>query len=211
MTAQQAIDAARRDFPDRSDTEALADLNIIHARLCFENRLIPATETVNLVSGTESYALPSNVVRVYGARYRTSATEYTALGAVSRDYLNTAESDWASLTDGEPERFFVEAGYVYLVPAPGTTTSGGYPVLELETGKTSTLSSGTSLPTLPSYDVYITGLQLVFATRLQDPRIGYYKSLHEDAVRRLGNIVHSSASGVSVRFVPSMGGWGGRR
>lgn len=202
MTADDIIDLAQRDFSDRSDAECLSDLQAIHDELCHDFKLKPSTSTINLTASTASYTLVA--ARVFDVRYRRSASEYKQLIPTHRDELDITDSQWRSRADSEPEYFFMEADKIYLVPAPDTTTSSGYPIVEADIASTETLSGATVLPAgLSSYRVYVEGLKARLALRVEDPRYGEYHRMYMEERKRLASQLHTKAQRFSPRWLPA--------
>lgn len=215
MTATQAIAEAQRDFPDRSTTECLADLQAVHDELTFDFRIAPSSTTINVTSGTAGYALASGTSRIYSVRYTRSATkgDYKTLRPTHKDELDQVYERWRSRDNAEPEMYYIEGGSIYLVPAPNATTSGSYPRLDLDVSSTATLSGGTNLPTLPSSRVYIEGLKARLALRTEDSRYGEYARMYAIERKRLGTILNNQAAYFSPRMLPgsAFASWRTRR
>jgi len=202
-TAQQVIDKCQLDFPSRSDTECLDDLQELHNEICFKLKLAPATQTLSsLVAGTASYALASGTARVYEVRYYTSATSYHKLNATHIDELSTTRFNWRT-ESGTPDSFALQAGNIILVPNPSTSSVANYPQVQVDHTLVTTLSIGDSLPTgLISYKAWIDGLKMKSAARLEDPRLGYYKTEHERGIKLIYDQLYRMAAEFTPRINP---------
>lgn len=195
MTAADIIDRVQFDFPNASDTELLADLQVIHDELCFDFKLKKSTVTnTSLVAGTRAYALASGTARVYQARYVRSAADgdFRVLQETAEDELDQIQSNWRGLSDGEPSQFFADTGQINLVPAPDTTTSSSYPQLQYEISSYETLIASTDMPTgISSYEVWVDGVKARFALRYKDDRFQIFAQMYAMGRARLGTQVNN--------------------
>lgn len=202
VTAQNIVTEVQFDFPDRSDTELLADLQDVYDELSFDFKLNPGTQSVSTITaGTAGYALSAGTTRVYQARYHTSSTSYTVLDMVHVDWLDAYQSQWRGASDGTPRYCYVELGTIYLHPAPDTSTSGGYPTLDVDTTTNATLVLATALPAgLASYKVFSEGVKALSALRTSDGRYPEYKARYEAEKDRLARQTHR----FGVHFHPTL-------
>lgn len=89
------------------------------------NQTTPPVESINLVSGTQRYALDSfsselnNLLRF---EVTDSNGKATALTRLDRDKITTALTEYKS-TDGVPEEYDIIGKYLYLYPAPSYSAS----------------------------------------------------------------------------------------
>lgn len=204
MTDAQAINLIQADFDNASNAEVLSDLQAIHDDLCRVMRLKPSTQTLSsIVAGTPGYALSAGWARVFGVRYFSSATDYTKLKATDKDELDSFRYNWR-LESGTPDSYYIESGNIYLVPSPDTSSSGGYPKVEVDISSTETLSgSGTNLPSgVSSYRAWIEGAKWLIALRYQDPRTSYYEKRYEDERKKLFQQVQQASAEFKPRFIP---------
>lgn len=146
-TGADILVGARRIYNDIDDTAGLDLLQKAHDFLLRFVRIYPEEVVdINLVAGTREYALDSDVLRVWEAEYRTSATTATPLEQTSTDWLDYNMRGWRSLPNGTPSMFYDIGGYIGLVQKPDTTSSGGYPIVRGYATKRQTLVGATALP-----------------------------------------------------------------
>lgn len=196
-TAQDVINEAKREFDGRSDEECLADLQAVHNELCWDFKLIPSEDTINLTAGTSSYSMPADCARVYELRYRTSSTRsnFTRLIATEREELDELHNHWRGTNNGKPQYYYILGGLLYLYPTPDTSTSAGYPILEIDYSAITTLASGTDLPSsLFTYRAYVEGLKSRLALREEDERYGEYMRMYTMERKRLAEQLFSRAA-----------------
>lgn len=160
-----AVTRIRRIHSAITEDIALEYINVVNHALHLDLPVNVTTETINLVSGTQEYALNENTLRIFRADILTSATNRVPLQEYDYSMLNQTRPGWRSATTGMPGGFYTwrnaTDNLVGLLPKPSTTTSGGYPVVALEVSRTpsATLTSGSSLPkSLQSLDLYVYGV-----------------------------------------------------
>lgn len=204
MTAQEVIDLAKLDFPDETDTKALADLQVIHDELCFDFKVYPSTQSLtSLVAGTNNYALTAGTKRVYNARYLANSSSSKPLEPTHRDHMDVLDPNWEARANGTPREYWVEAGKVYLHPTPDTSSSGGYPKVELVTTLGQTLVVGTTLPSVPNYQAWVEGVKWRIALRKNDPRMEIYRGLYMMERTRLADQLSSAVVQVGFTAYPA--------
>lgn len=87
---------------------------------------ISSTAYTTTVSGTQSYALPSNFVIEHRVSYSTgpTATAYEKIEKVLLGQLDLDDTDWESTANGEPTQYYLKDRLVYLLPTPNATWAG---------------------------------------------------------------------------------------
>lgn len=211
MLASEVIAKAKRDFPEETDARALDDLQTIHDELCFDFKVIPATQTITtLAAGTREYSLDSVYSAVFAVRYHRSATDFDVLMETHVDELDNLNPYWKQAANETPTHYYIQAGKIGLYPPPPTATSGSYPSLQVDMSQRQTLASGTTMGgSLQSYEAWVAGLKYRFALRTGDSRLPIYQKMYHDAKSRLGTMVRSTAAHFNTNLIHP-GTWGGK-
>lgn len=181
---------ARLRFNDLKDADALVYLKEVRAHVLglLDFRKTTITNT-SLVAGTAEYAYADTSMNFDQVRYVRSATDgdFKILRAITKDYLYAERPEWTMQEDGEPSEFYLTAGTtgpkIGLVPAPDTSTSGGYPKLEMDITQNETLTTGTTIyDDLPSASVYINGIKKRYAEDKHRDDIEVYTRLFKSDI-----------------------------
>lgn len=197
-TVQTVIADAINSFSDLSQTKAVAYMNIIHKRLVHELGIRNTSKTVNMVDGTQEYAIGATVVEVLLVTYQKTATESWPLAHTSITELDLDEPTWrVDLTEGDPQRYYIvprvatttDAFYVGLLPIPDTTTSAGYPKLRIDyRDDTDFTVAGIATETIPGSiiesTVYSHGIRWQHATRMHPEKAEFYYTAFVEALER---------------------------
>lgn len=194
------------DFPDASATELLDDLQVIHNELCFRFKLIKSTQSnTSLVAGTGSYALPTNTARIYQVRYWADSSGFTVLTETSEDEMDSVRPRWRGETAGTPRFYMADSGTMTLVPAPGISTSGGYPKLTFEISSYQPAISGSdTLPTgIFDHEAWVNGVKARFALRHGDARYPVYERMYEESRAILAQQTNTVPARFQPRFQPA--------
>lgn len=209
-TANDVIDQINYTFPSGvlSDTEALFHLNNAHTRILGTVPL--SVETVSyssLVDGTGEYTLDDTTLRVWSARYvRTSAEgNEKQLIPISVDELDVAKSNWRAEGDAEPDYFYIRGQKIGFYPVPDDTTSGGYPKVDTEVTKYTTLTGASTMPAhAPTYEAWIYDVLFNVGLTRNDSRTPEWGRMREVALQTLLRQSHSRNSRLNPRIVPSL-------
>jgi hypothetical protein len=148
ITVATVVNAIQAHFADISQAMCLSLLNDVHNDLLEDARLTPdTTVTINLTVGTQEYALPDTVLRVWESSYATSAGNSSTLKQISVDELDYLHRGWRTEPTGTPSMMYERGGMVGFYPCPDTTTAGGFPLVTLYVSQqTATLDISASLP-----------------------------------------------------------------
>lgn len=170
MTYADVITQVKTVFPDLTTAKALEFCNQINRELNIGLPNRYKVETVNLTSGTRSYDMPSGVVRIEKAVYKQSANVRYEVDIVTRERLDEMDGLWDyQSSTSRPTMLCVDEVnvaasngaklQVTLYPTPNTTTSAGYPILELRVATTSDVATGNDiLSATVSGDLYKAGI-----------------------------------------------------
>lgn len=191
---QDIVDKVRLDFPDRSETEVLSDLQDVYDNLAFEDRISTGTTSWTTTADDSTYALSASTARVHQVRYFEAAGDYSVLTPTHVDELDSRTPYWRNDESGTPEKFYIDGGTLVVHPAPVSTASGGYPKIEADVSLTATLELSTVLPVLVSYNVFTAGAKMLAALRTNDGRYEEYKSQFHEERNRLNRQVTVKAA-----------------
>ena len=151
ITVSSIFTAVQRHFPDIPQQTFLDLLGDVHQEIIENVRITPdVTVTVNLTAGTQEYTLPDTVLRIWEVAYSASSGDYQKLKETNVDWLDYNVPSWRSFTSSTPSYAYDRGGNIGFVPAPSTSTSGGYPIVTLYCSQTSNtpLGIGDSLPAM---------------------------------------------------------------
>jgi len=151
ITVQAIYTAVQTHFSDIPEATFLSLLNDVHQEIIENIRLTPdVAVTVELTAGQQEYALPDTVLRIWEAAYMAQAGDYQRLKQTNVDRLDDGSPTWRNYSPSTPSRVYDRGGNLGLVPAPDTTTSGGYPIVTLYCSQTSDTPLGIddSLPAM---------------------------------------------------------------
>jgi len=151
VTVTNLYTAAQTHFPDIPQAVFLSLLNDVHQEIIENVRLTPdVAVTVNLTAGQQEYALPDTVLRIWEAAYMSEAGDYQKLEQTNVDWLDYNAPTWRNYPPSTPYRVYDRGGNIGFVPAPDTSTSGGYPIVTLYCYQTSDTPLGIedSLPAM---------------------------------------------------------------
>ena len=138
-------------FVNNSESFYAQAINDASRKLQEMTKLLYKTSTISTVSGTQSYALPSDYMSMYdetsSVKYTDSASQSTSPSWATYDYLRTSFDDLTTATDSKPTYFWIQAANIgfYKIPTYSGTdnvsiTHYYYPAL---------LSSDSDISNLP--------------------------------------------------------------
>lgn len=196
-TLADAITKAQQKYPQLSTARAIVFANVIHNRLLTRLNLRGTTKSINMTSGTKDYALGAETSRIFTAFYRTSATVVSQLTPTSQEKLDLDDPDWRERTEtGSPTHYMVrpikngsgtgDALMVTLYPTPDTTTSGGYPLVEMWiTDSTAFTATSDDLPgSLIDEMVYANGIRMLWAEGNDQASCAFYEQRYNSDMDR---------------------------
>ena len=216
MTVDQVIARARQTFgsiPLSSATSpnGLDLLNEVYGEMLFDVALLSQEVDVTLTAGTNHYTL-TTPMRVFSARYVRSATtgDFRTLEPVSQDEQDERMLQYLRFQNSEPIEFWTlpksdGTSELWLSPTPPTSTTGGYPKVTVRLTKYTAFSSGSdTLPVgLPSYEAFILGLCVKWASALGDPKLGELEQRFEIKKKQLETYRHSLNARVRPNLRPN--------
>jgi len=217
VTVANIIQAAKRRYPDMPDALAVEFFNTVRGYVMSELQLRRTTITVNLVDGTQEYALNSQSFVINQVRYVRSATQndFKVLRAVSIPEFDATAPDWRKVDGGEPSAFYIYNGTAGPMlgldrPAPTTTTSS-YPVLSVDVNQNNTLSAGdTVYDDLPNMKLYVYGIRKEFAEDYDNANVGAWDEMFARELNRAQKYLDKKNRGTATSMMPSyMHGRGG--
>ena len=170
MLVSDIITRAKQVYPDLSSAIALQYFNHIHNELMHRLNIRPARQSLSLTAGTAVYDLTGT--RAFDAVYKTSSTKETSLSIVTWDWMDDHHPGWQSSDEqGTPSTIVISAENdssgglkgskftVRVFPVPDTTTSGGYPVIDIRSLKYDDLLTTDTIPaTIQDEQVYVAGI-----------------------------------------------------
>jgi hypothetical protein len=147
-TVRQVIDVAT-EHEEMDAARALQLFNEAHLYILTQVRLVPDTTLqVGLTQGTQEYALPDNVCKIWDAAYYTSASDWTPLKATNVDSLfEDSGPNWQLQASGQPWGFYERGGMIGFAPVPSVSTVSGYPNVTLFYTPATGLGLDDTLPT----------------------------------------------------------------
>lgn len=207
-TVAQVISDVQLAF-DNANTAILLDcVNRVHRDLCSEFPLFRETVDVTLTAGTREYALDPDIMRVRVATYFTSATAFTVLRPTAVADLDQSKRAWRQILPSQMRWFYLDAGFIGFLPPPDTTTDGvsGYPKVQLETVKVTTLTMSSNLPdAIRSRQVYVQGARRFYAEMDAKDQVEFYDKLYQAEINDLERILGRRNSRYRLKATPSEG------
>lgn len=150
VTVQSQIDRLKRMFPDVTTAVALEYLQYANRELCFDIPIYLVEEDITLTSGTQTYAINSDDLRVWAAHYWQSSTYSRPLTGVTLRGMELRHRGWRNTPASQPTKYVIynelTVPTLLLFPKPNTTTSGGYPFVRLRVSRYVALTQGGNLP-----------------------------------------------------------------
>ena len=201
-TFEHVIDRAQETHPALSDAKGLAYAEEVYRELVAWTEIGREQVSLSVTDGTRDYDLPTGVVNIIKAVYRTGADEYSELSPRSEEAIEGLRRSFrVGNEEGDPRYFALfhpqVSGAVKprirLEPIPDTTTST-YPVIELEVNSIpSSFSSSTVIPShVPNPDVFVDGILAKYTKiYLPDEHIvmkARYRESLDDTISFLKNV-----------------------
>lgn len=179
-----------RSFGGMTSTVGLAWAQLVASDIYSNNEMLEATPhgspvNINLTSGTKEYAIDERFVQITDVQYRTGASAGTTLTATTMDAIRIVNPDWRKQASGAPEYYYISSNagvnIIGLHPTPNSSTSGGYPVLQLwGAQKPATLTLSTEIGnTVRSPEIYIYGISLHAAYQFAPEAVDHLRALYE--------------------------------
>lgn len=188
-TASDVVARIKLDFPQVPDAVVLAELNAVHVDILSWVKLTQDTEIITLTAGDGDYALDSDILRVWSARYESAANTFKPLVPTHLDELDRRNPRWRTraYARGVPSHFYIDTSNLWLYPWPDTTASGGYPRVVLEVSRSVTLTGSDNMPAQAANSLaWEMGVCRRLARRAEDKRVGYYDQEYD---RELSNLI----------------------
>ena len=206
-TFAQVITRARATFPDMSSARALGYAKTAHSRIMERLNIRHTSKTINITDGTKTYDLGAEVGRIYAVIYALSDTDARVLTFTSYDEKDLKDPEWRiSTQEGDPEEFLIQStittptrsdkAQITFIPTPGTTTSGGYPIVTIYYSDKSEVTADTmTLPvTLLDEELYVNAICMLYAKDSAKQHYEWHKNLYEEDVQRCLNAYKQQAS-----------------
>lgn len=212
-TVASVIAKVKRYFSQVQDPVVLEALNNVHPQIEIDIDLSGTTESINLTANFREFAYSVLDIKIWQVRYVRSATtgDYINLTATSWDELHGTDPEWLRYTAGEPLQYYVRHGNIGLDRLAPTTTSGGYPVLQLDVSRTSPLTDIGNMPEASTHMAWVWGACEELAAMYNDPRLNYYTEKRIEAMRQLEELMQNKAGryqpqrlspGTSISHIP---------
>ena len=177
---------------DLVTTRGIDIANVVHREILShipELRRIPHSSPtqISLTANTKEYSLTEEIMQVDYVHYRTSSSVATKLAEMGVEELNKIVADWRSAAAGTPTQFYLTANatnggasMIGFHPTPDTSTSAGYPIVEVFGSKaeSSALVAGDTISQLlPHSQVYTEGISYYAAHELRpEAAMAYYNT-----------------------------------
>ena len=170
----------------------------------------------NLTDGTREYELSYDPIftRIRAVYYAASSTSSTILPAVSVDYMDRQVDQWRTTTDtGTPDKYYIRwpdsSGVttegklvIGLDPIPDTTTSSGYPILNIYGTEYTILAATDKVPSaFPTMQVFVEGMKAKYSANRDHEKHDFYQRNFERELH-LTKCFLSELTGVPTTFVP---------
>lgn len=189
-TVQNAIDRFALTYGQASTALRLSLFLETYWEVLIQCQVEQDVESFNLTSGTREYEMDYDprMVNVRAVVLVESATSFTHLEPSSTDWLDKNRKGWRNTTDtGDPERFYIEAvdssgvtveGKIVIGfdPIPGTSTSGGFPVVKVYGTTYEILAATDKIPAIfPNVEVFASGMRAKYAGARDASRAGMFE------------------------------------
>lgn len=132
-----------------ANTYALALFQTAHNEILSISQIpSDATHTVNLTSGTNEYAIPAYIKKIWDVEmFYTPGSPPVRLTQRDKDWLDAYRPAWRGQPGtGTPTECCLDGTSIVLYPTPNLTTTGGYPYVKLWTLDGAVLATGDTLP-----------------------------------------------------------------
>lgn len=132
MTRQELREKVQRDVPEVIDywtnAQINSELDLAAIQVAYDTFCIPHNTTLNVTSGTSTYdlgTLITNFLRLdpKGGVSWYDGSQWTKLRHTTPDELDKEKVYWRTVSDGDPEAFWMEGAELNLYPGPDTTTA----------------------------------------------------------------------------------------
>lgn len=195
-TVANVIASLRRRIPTITPDDALEYINRVHEDLSAMLPLRQDTEDVSLTDGTREYSLDEDIVQIWDAEYRTSATEGHQMKQTSVPDLVLDRAAWRLAVDGKPFEYYIWGNttgkVVGFFPTPETTTTSGYPIVRLYVSRRNTLTLSDSLPqTILNKQVYVEGAAWYYCADFKPDMESFYDRRYQEHKIRLKRFYYS--------------------
>lgn len=184
LTVTQIFAEVKGHFPMVEQIEFLNIFNVVNNELVDAFRLVPDTMIqISLTSGTQEYALPTDVYRVWNGNYQTASDTYQPLTQTSVDRLDEQDNTWRWEDPSTPSFYYERGGNVGFYPNPDTSTSVGYPIVNLYVSEqVASYGINDSLPgTVISADAWIYRVCQKLSVKYDADKFQLYERLAEKA------------------------------
>lgn len=217
FTVQNVLDDFAEAYPGVTAARQLVIFLQVYREVSNFLHIEKDVQQENLTSGTREYELSYDplLVNIDAVYYVDSSTTATKLAAVSEDWMDAHIEDWRTTTDtGTPDKFYVRwpdsAGVttegklvIGLDPIPDTTTSAGYPILNIYGSDFTTLAATDKIPSaFPNIRVLVEGMKRVYAANRDQSAYEFYKTNFEHELGKMQAFLNNQVSDVPTQVVP---------
>ena len=200
FTVQNCLDAFHRRYPGLTAAEKLTYFLEVYREVLDTCKIEEDLQQENLTDGTREYELSydpilTNIKAVY---YVESATSATKLTPVTEDWMDANIDQWRTTTDtGTPSVFYVRwpdsSGVttegklvIGLNPIPDTTTSAGYPILNIYGTEHQILAATDKIPSaFPNIRVFVEGMKRNYASDRDQASYQFFKYTFEHELHKV--------------------------
>jgi len=215
-TIQTVISAVQRRLPDLQSSWALTLADYVHREIMtYIPGLIMTNESspvlVSLTSGTKEYSISEWVMQIDYATYLTGAGAGTKLLETSVELLNKMDPAWRTEPTGVPVQFYVSSdgtgANLGLHPTPATTTSGGYPIVQLfgsQRASTALTNSSTVPPTCLNSLLYIEGISYYAAIEIRPQMAAAFKATYMEQIALNRKYVQTRVEGLKMQKIANI-------
>lgn len=197
-TVTQIITRFQRRFRHCEATYAATLFDDAHRTILKKCEVRNTTRAITLTAGTRQYDLASSVYRVHEAYYERTSDPGTWMPIIetSLNRLATISQGWrARSPESEPHFYYITSAVssdsaknqIGFEPIPGTSSSGGYPRVQLYVTEYAALTGSETVPeNLLSDDVYLDLMSEAYCKENEHEKLELYavaaaKSLEANA------------------------------
>lgn len=200
---------AQEIYPDLPADKALVYLNDIRRELAAKLGLEESANTINVTDGDPDYSITPSSVRIQQVYYVTSATQSRKLNYIPREDLDRLRDGWrTNQNTGTPTEYTLTWNNtgeleVVLLPAPNTTTAGGYPYIGVYTDIYVDVTAGSTFyEDVPSDRVYVEGIAYLWARAKHPDELQLRASMYEKSLNDCFEFRRNRTQDQAVRIIP---------
>jgi hypothetical protein len=211
----QVVAKFRRRYPQCDEARARSIFDDAHREITARTRLREASISVSLTAGQRLYDFTHEALVVLAADYMSAdGATPTPLAETSPDHLEIQNPGWRlSTLSGTPRQYFLQSNadndgaklQIGFDPIPSSTTSDGYPVVQVHCIREAALSGTETLPPqLLSDEVYLSLMCRDFAREADHEKFGFWKALAEEELGRNVRHVRDRLDRLDTRLTPDL-------